>query len=80
MNTELSESQRASILKQLKGAPRMPTELVAGTEGLSEYNPHCGESVRRYLAELEKNGHIEQVKNERGRLIGWQQKPDDKKE
>jgi hypothetical protein len=73
--TELTEGQKRSALKMMKGVARMPSELVAELE-LNPLNPYSGESVRRYLAELETGGHIEQIKNERGKLLGWQQKPD----
>ena len=71
------DGQKDDIMKQLKQEPHTPTSLVEGTEGLSPNNPHHGEAVRRHLATLERNGHIEQVKDERGRLLGWQAKDDE---
>jgi hypothetical protein len=74
MNTELSDDQKDDIMAQLKKEPQTPTTLVANTDGLDPRNPHHGEAVRRHLATLERNGHVGQVKDERGKLLGWQAK------
>jgi len=73
MTTALTDDQKAQIMKSLKSSsPQTPTSLVSSTDGLNLNNPHHGEAVRRHLARLENDGHITQVKDERGKLLGWQ--------
>jgi hypothetical protein len=69
--TELTAAQKDKGLKLLKTGAHMPTELIEEL-GLSPYSPHSGESVRRWIAELEKNCHVKAVKDDRNKLIGWQ--------
>jgi predicted phage gp36 major capsid-like protein len=72
MTTELTPGQKDKILSMLKQEAHTPTSLVAAVDGLSQYNLHAGEAVRRWLAQLETAGTIQQAKDSNGKLIGWQ--------
>jgi hypothetical protein len=73
MTTELSDDQKDQIKHKLKtDPPQTPSSLVSHVDGLNLNNPHDHESVRRHLAKLEQGGTVTQMKDENGRLLGWQ--------
>ena len=57
---DLTASQKAEVLKQLREKPHFPSEL--SIPHLSPFNPHSGEAVRRYIEDLSKGGTVQLVK------------------
>lgn len=78
MTSLLSEAQKAKGLKLLGSAARTPTELVEAL-GMNAYSPHSSEAIRRWIAELEKDGHVVAARDDRGKLLGWKT-PDEEPE
>jgi hypothetical protein len=65
----LSAAQERQILLQLR-EPRHLSELVV--EGVSAFNPHSQEAVRRFVGRLSEDGMASLVKDAAGnKTLGW---------
>jgi hypothetical protein len=72
MSVELTPGQKDQIKKLLQEGPETPSSIITKIDTLPNYNPHSGESVRRWLSQLEQGGTVKQAKDKDGRLIGWE--------
>jgi len=65
----LNERQKAEVMHQLKKGPHFPSQLTA--TGLSPYDAHHGEAIRRFISQLSDAGVAELQRDAKGRSEGW---------